>query len=401
MNEQALNTRIDQYLSGIIDASEFSQIKQKLANNKTLKKRVDMSLLVEDYVDGSLSGRERRNFEQYLAKDPFLKEKVDIYQSVVIAIQQEGAKRLRKRFAALDAELDKAYEANQVQLEAEYQASLAQEKDFLSQIELDKDGNFVTYHENGKTAKIKSLNPKKRNQKQVATKRGGVIKQMNRFLARAAAILLLLGIPAYLYLSAQYSTDSIFNQYYQNYTPTAESVQVVEGTSPEHADGGSVDDDTDQTKDSDAAIIVGHNTKPQTNTSTSAQQMPTNLERARLAAEIAYNDQNYHTATRLFKQLKSQQLPKNYQAQAQFYLALSLLADNQAAEALPLLIDNVGNSPQYQPHNQWYLGLAQLKTGHHQQAQQTFAQLATTNSLYTQKAKDIIQALNRQSWLPF
>jgi tetratricopeptide (TPR) repeat protein len=110
-----------------------------------------------------------------------------------------------------------------------------------------------------------------------------------------------------------------------------------------------------------------------------------NLDRAM----IAYEQGKYEEAISLFRQ--EEPLESNYQ----FYLALSLLEQQQAAEAIGLLdqvIDSNNEMLLLPAH--WYQGLAYLKNQQPDEAESVFSKLHKEDSgTYGPRAKEILDQL--------
>lgn len=81
-----------------------------------------------------------------------------------------------------------------------------------------------------------------------------------------------------------------------------------------------------------------------------------------LNAMEAYDQEDYTTASQLLKKaLDHSNLDQSYQLMAEFYLALSYMANQQEQLAIPLLKNLAFNDINQQEHVSWYLALAYLK----------------------------------------
>lgn len=114
-----------------------------------------------------------------------------------------------------------------------------------------------------------------------------------------------------------------------------------------------------------------------------------------LAAMARYNMKDYAEARQtLEKALK--QSPDL--ADARFYLAMSLLAEGEATEAIGHLQQLTSNS-KYGEVSEWYLALAWLKAGNRDQAVSVLQKIAANNGHgYKEKAEALLQNLTSFWW---
>lgn len=111
-----------------------------------------------------------------------------------------------------------------------------------------------------------------------------------------------------------------------------------------------------------------------------------------LEAMNAYDAHAYKKATNLLTIARENGIDKNYQAIAQFYLALSYMGNDQTQQAIPLLVDLSKQKTVYQETTYWYLGLAYLKNEALDNAKEQLIKL-TTSKVYGERAKLLVKQL--------
>jgi len=105
-----------------------------------------------------------------------------------------------------------------------------------------------------------------------------------------------------------------------------------------------------------------------------------------------YDQQRYEEALLVFKEAISRN-PENHRLL--FYKAMSHLSISQTDTAIANL-QEVMNKPEERLHEpaRWYLGLAYLQQGNVDKAKEIFATIESSNDSYSQRAGEILNALN-------
>ncbi len=321
---------------------------------------------IELYIDNQLEGEELESFEIALQTDAALQKEVEIYRTMITAIRAKEADKLRQKFAVLDVVLDK-------QLEEEDRREMEENVENLR-------------------PKIVSISTRK------------------TFLFRAAAMVLVT-FAAYTLFSyfAKNSNDVssiVFEKYEVEYSGWVEqNIPKQTETTEAYSNPDKIGENT-PTKNRPSIIQSDHNTSRKNQNQegvsfSNTPKTPSISTKSEKAFALQYEDANYHFKRKDYaKALNSlQQIEDTNLARKHFRLGMVHYFNgkdlNQATQNLTTAIekDNLELSTYDLATAKYYLAMAYAKQGNSSAAKPYFNDLANSANDYSQKAKDVLQAL--------